>query len=348
MGQTFLPTDIPTLPPQPRNRQVIIARRPSAIPQPEHFEIRESAIPEPAAGQFRLRNIYLSVDPAQRGWASSEANYAPPVALGEPMRALAVGVVDASRCPGVAEGDYLYGWFGWQDYAVAEPSAILLRAARRLPLAQFAGLLGINGLTAHLALTRLGRPEQGDTLLVTTAAGAVGSLVGQIGHILGCRTLGFTGSDEKVASCRDRFGYDMAWNYKTVSVDEVLEHAAPRGVNIFYDNTGGSVLDLVLRRMAIGGRIVQCGTASVAGWSPVPMGLRNEREVLTRRLQWGGFVIFDHIKSLENSADQLTAWYQAGKIDLQLEVLSGIEHAPRSIRDLYNGTNTGKRLICLA
>jgi len=287
------------------------------------------------------------VDPAQRGWASSEANYSTPVSLGAPMRALAVGIVDASSCDQVEEGEYLYGWFGWQDYAIADPSAILLRAERKLPLAQFAGLLGINGLTAHLALTRLGRPERGDTLLVTTSAGGVGSLVGQIGRILGCRTLGLTGSDEKAEACRNIYGYDHAWNYKTAAVAEVLEAAAPAGIDVFYDNTGGPMLDLVLRRMAVGGRVVQCGTASVSGWSPLPSGPRNEREILTRRLQWSGFVIFDHQNSFSHSADQLADWYQAGRIDLNLEVLSGIEHAPGSVRDLYEGRNRGKRLISL-
>lgn len=341
------PTDIPSLSPSRSNRQVRLMARPDGIPQADHFAVVEDSIPEPGEGQFRVRNIYLSVDPAQRGWASAEANYSQPVAIGAPMRALAVGVVTASRCSDVAEGDYLYGWFGWQDHAVADPSAILLRARHAVPLAQFGGLVGINGLTAYLALTRIGRPEAGDTLVVSTAAGGVGSLVGQIGRLHGARPVGLTGDDEKVALCLSDYGYDAAFNYRTTNLDTALKQAAPDGINIYYDNVGGPILDTCLRQMAVAGRIVQCGTASVASWSPPPSGPRNEREILTRRLTWGGFVLFDHASRYDEAAAQLAAWYAEGRIDLRLEVLDGIEHAAGSIADLYAGRNTGKRLIRL-
>lgn len=342
---TDLPTDIPFHPAATINRQVQLVYRPGGIPQAEHFALTEAPVPELGEGQFLMRNIYLSVDPAQRGWASSEANYSQPVPLGSPMRALAVGVVAASRCEGVAEGEYLYGWFGWQDYAVVDSSSIMMRARASLPLAQFAGLVGINGLTAYLALTKLGRPNAGDTLLVSTAAGGVGSLVGQIGKILGCRTLGLTGDADKVVLCQNEYGYDAAFNYKTTDLASALAKAAPDGIDIYYDNVGGPMLDISLRHMAVGGRVVQCGTASIATWTPPPTGLRNEREVLTRRLQWAGFVIFDHMTEFEAAAVQLAQWYAEGKIDLRLDVLNGIEHAAGSIADLYAGRNIGKRLI---
>lgn len=342
-----MPTEIPTLAPSSTNRQVRLIARPEGIPQAHHFALAEDSIPEPAEGQFRVRNIYLSVDPAQRGWASSEANYSQPVPIGAPMRALAVGVVTASRCADVAEGEYLYGWFGWQDHAVADPSAIVLRAQHAVPLAQFGGLVGINGLTALLALTRIGQPEAGDTLLVSTAAGGVGSLVGQIGRLQGCRTIGLTGDDAKVALCLSDYGYDAAFNYRTTNLGEALNQAAPGGLNIYYDNVGGPILDTCLRHMAVAGRIVQCGTASVASWTPPPTGPRNEREILTRRLTWGGFVLFDHAARFEAAAAQLAAWHAEGRIHLRLDVLQGIEHAAGSIADLYAGRNTGKRLIRL-
>ncbi|WP_323039760.1 NADP-dependent oxidoreductase [Gemmobacter sp.] len=340
-----LPTQIPALSPSTINRQVRLIARPEGIPQAHHFALAEAAIPEPAEGQFRVRNIYLSVDPAQRGWASAEANYSQPVPLGSPMRALAIGVVTASRVAGVREGEYLYGWFGWQDHAVADPSAIILRANHALPLAQFGGLVGINGLTAYLALTRIGRPEAGDTLVVSTAAGGVGSLAGQIGKLMGCRTIGLTGSDDKVALCRSDYGYDAAFNYRTTDLAAALAQAAPGGINIYYDNVGGPILDTCLRQMAVAGRVVQCGTASVASWTPPPTGPRNEREILTRRLMWGGFVLFDHAAGFDAAVAQLADWYAQGRIDLRLEVLDGIEHAAGSIADLYAGRNSGKRLI---
>lgn len=339
------PTDIPAFDTPAVNRQMLLTSRPGGIPQAGDFTLAETGVPEPGPGQFLVRNIYLSVDPAQRGWASTEANYSQPVALGTPMRALAVGVVTASRCDGVAEGEFLYGWFGWQDYALAEPAAIVLRARQALPLAQFAGLAGINGLTACLALTGIGRPRTGDLLVVSTAAGGVGSLVGQIGRIHGCQTVGLTGDEEKVALCLSDYGYDAALNYRRPDLAEALRDAAPDGINIYYDNVGGPILDTCLRQMAVGGRIVQCGTASVASWTPPPTGPRNEREILTRRLSWGGFVMFDHAAEFEATVARLAQWYAEGRIRLRLEILDGIEHAGHSIADLYAGTNTGKRLI---
>jgi len=239
-------TSIPAYSLPPANRRVLLARRPHGVPQPDDFAIDQAAIPEIGPREFLVRNIYLSVDPAQRGWASAEANYSQPVRLGTPMRALAVGVVVRSNDPEVREGEFLYGWFGWQDYAAADRGRIMMRCRAAVPLSAHAGLLGINGLTAHLALTELGRPVAGDVLLVSTAAGSVGGFVGQIGKLLGCRTVGLTGDDVKVALCRERFGYDEAHNYRTADLDAVL----PDGINVFFDNTGGAILDAAPRRAA--------------------------------------------------------------------------------------------------
>ena len=340
-----MPRDIPAYSRPDANRRVLLSTRPEGIPKAGHFTIDTAPVPEPGEGEILVRNIYLSVDPAQRGWAADVANYSEPVALGTPMRALAVGVVVASRHPEVAEGAFLYGFFGWQDYAVVTPSAILHRCTQDLPLDVFAGLCGISGVTAYLALTRLGRPTPGDTLLVSTAAGAVGSCVGQIGRSLGCRTIGLTGSDDKVARCRDTFGYDAAFNYKTADLAAAVGAAAPEGVNVYFDNTGGTILDTVLRRMAVGGRIVQCGTASVSSWSPVPTGPRNEREILTRRLIWSGFVIFDHMEAYDEACTALAALLAGGELQFATDIREGLHHAPGAIADLYDGRNEGKSLI---
>ncbi|MBK1836551.1 NADP-dependent oxidoreductase [Azospirillum sp. YIM B02556] len=344
------PTDIPVLDLSGPNRHVLLVRRPTGIPQTEDFALAESPVPEPGEGQFLVRNVFLSVDPAQRGWVSAEVNYSAPVALGTPMRALAVGVVVRSRDPEVAEGDCLYGWFDWQHYAVADKTRIVARARHALPLSAFAGPLGINGLTAYLALTTLGRPEPGETLLVSTAAGAVGGFVGQIGAMLGCKTIGMTGSDDKVRLCRERLGYAEAFNYKIAigtpdGLSQELIRAMPEGIDVFFDNTGGPMLDTALRRMRVGGRVVQCGTVSVPQWTPPPMGLRNEREVLTRRLSWSGFVIFDHAPRFAKAMDQLAEWVGDGRLVYQEDVSVGLEHAPGAIAGLYAGENSGKRLI---
>lgn len=330
-----------------RNRQVTLIRRPAGIPQASDFALAETEVPRVTAGTFLVRNLYLSVDPAQRGWASSESNYSNPVPIGGPMRALAVGRVVETGDPEVSVGEVLYGWFDWQDYCLATRATILRRVdSADVPLSANASLLGINGLTAYLALTQLGRPREGDTLLVSTAAGSVGSFVGQIGRIQGCRTLGLTGDDRKVRQCLDLFGYDAAWNYKKNDVAEVLAQQGP--ISIFYDNVGGDQLDTAIRQMAIGGRIIQCGTASIASWTPPPTGPRLEREVLTRRLSWNGFVIFDHIDRFAEAAAALAQWWREGRIVYQEDIEDGIEAALPAIASLYAGRNTGKKLIRLA
>lgn len=328
-----------------RNRRVILSTRPAGVPQAEHFTLDEAPRPEPAEGEILVRNIYLSVDPAQRGWAADAANYSEPVALGTPMRALAVARILASRAEGFAEGDFVYGFFGWQDYAAVPPSAVFHRCTQDLPLEAFASLCGINGVTAYLGLTNLGRPKEGDTLVVSTAAGSVGSFVGQIGKGLGCRTIGLTGSDEKAATCRERFGYDVALNYKTADLEAEVRRAAPEGVNVYFDNTGGGILDTILRQMAVGGRIVQCGTAANQIWSPPPTGPRNEREIMTRRLIWSGFVVFDHLAGYAGACDDLAALHAEGRLVFATDMKHGIETAPQAIADLYEGRNSGKSLI---
>lgn len=340
-----MPHAIPTFSTPSRNRRVILQTRPTGVPQAEHFSLDEVAIPDPAHGEILIRNIYLSVDPAQRGWAADVANYAEPVKLGGPMRALAVGQVIRSRSEDFSEGEFLYGFFGWQDYAAVAPAAVLHRCTQDLPLEAFASLCGINGVTAYLALTGLGRPKAGDTLVVSTAAGSVGSFVGQIGKSLGCRTIGLTGSDDKVASCTGQFGYDVAINYRKGDLDAAIAEVVPQGVNVYYDNTGGAILDTVLRRMAIGGRIVQCGTAATASWLPLPTGPRNEREIMTRRLIWSGFVIFDHMGEYVAACNALTAMQASGTLTWLTDLQTGIEHAPGAIGALYDGRNTGKSLI---
>lgn len=338
-----MPTEVPTYGLPNRNRRVILARRPSGVPQPEDFVLDDVAVPSPGEGEVLIRTIYLSVDPAQRGWASAEANYSTPVALGGPMRALAVGVVTQSRCPALAEGEFLYGWFGWQDYAVVTPAQVVQRATEDIKLSAYAGLLGINGLTAFLALTKLGRPQPGDRVLVSTAAGSVGSFVGQIARNLGATPIGLTGDDAKVAACLARYGYAAAFNYKTADWDAAL--AGAPALDVYFDNVGGPILDRALRRMAAGGRIVQCGTASTASWTPLPTGPRNEREIMTRRLVWSGFVVFDHVADFAAASRALVDWHRAGQMSFDEDIANGIEHAPAAIKALYAGENHGKKLI---
>lgn len=331
------------------NRQIRLVKRPQGVPQPLHFDYAEEPVPPLDAGELLVRNHYLSVDPAQRGWANDEGNYSNPVPLNSPMRALAVGEVVESRAEGFAAGDRLYGWFGWQDYCVAGPEAVLRRVAEpAIPLTASLGVLGINGLTAHLALHGLGRPQAGETVLVSTAAGSVGSFVGQLARIAGCRAVGLTGSPEKVATARARYGYAEAIDYHAEQdMAAAVARACPDGVDVFFDNTGGPVADAARGLMRQGGRIVQCGTAATATWTPVPMGPRVERQILTKRLTWSGFVIFDHLAEFPATAAKLAALIEAGELVYDEDIVEGLENAPAALARLYTGENRGKSIISL-
>jgi hypothetical protein len=328
---------------------MLLTSRPKGVPAPEHFTLAEAAIPAPGPGEILVQNRFLSVDPAQRGWANDEGNYSDPVPLGTPMRALAVGEVIESRAPGFAAGDRLYGWFGWQDYAVVAPAAVLRRVVETdLPLTASLGVLGINGLTAHLALHRLGRPRPGETVVVSTAAGSVGSFAGQLARIAGCRTVGITGSAAKIARALARYGYDQAIDYRaTTDIGADLDATCPAGIDIFYDNTGGAIADAVRQRMNIGGRIIQCGTASTPHWTPPPQGPRSERQVLTKRLSWSGFVIFDHLADFPETAARLADLIRQGDLAYDEDITEGLEQAPVALAGLYRGDNHGKAIIAL-
>lgn len=330
-----------------RNRQIVLASRPVGIPQPHHFELRCAEIPLVGEGEFLVSNEFLSVDPAQRGYVNDENNYAPPVPIGGVMRAMAVGKVITSRCPGVEVGEYLYGWFGWQDYCCAQTSAILRRVDPvQAPLSANTGLLGINGLTAYLALNDIGKPKPGETVLVSAAAGAVGSIVGQLASLAGAWPVALVGSDEKGRLCLEQYGYKAYLNYRQ-PLDEGLREVCPRGVNVFFDNTGGAIHDIVLRQMAPFGRVIQCGTMSIPSWVPSPSGPRNEREVLTRRLRMEGFVIFDHLARFDETAAKLAVMLAEGCIHYAEDVESNIALAPQALVDVYAGKNRGKKLIKL-
>ena len=329
------------------NRQIILKARPVGVPQPAHFELARTPVPELARDELLVENLYLSVDPAQRGYVNDENNYVAPVPLGSVMRALAVGRVVASQNETFAVGEHLYGWFGWQDYCVCLPAAVLRRVDPHLTsLSAAAGLLGINGLTAHLALHKIGQPKPGDTIVVTAGAGAVGSIVGQLAKIAGCRTVAVVGSDDKGTQCCREFGYDAFVNYHG-PLAEGLAQACPKGIDIFFDNVAGDIADLIVRRMNWFGRIIQCGTMSIPVWVPVPQGPRIEREILTRRLRLEGFVIFDHIASFDGVAVELAGLLKAGRLTIREDIETEIERAPQALVDVYSGLNQGKKLIRL-
>jgi NADPH-dependent curcumin reductase CurA len=332
-----------------QNRQVRLRSRPLAIPQAEDFEITQEAVPALQDGQVLVRNVFLSVEPAMRGWLSAVGNYSEPVPIGGVMRSFAAGQVVASRDAAVPVGAWVTGLFGWQDYAVV-PAATIQRqiAERDLPLSTALGVLGINGVTAHYGLLQIGRPQKGQTVVVSTAAGSVGSCVGQIAKLQGCRTIGITGGETKRRLCLEQFGFDVALDYKAVDFAQQLAAACAGGVDIYYDNTSGAISDAVMTHLKQGARVIVCGTASVASWDPIPSGPRVERHLLIKRASMQGFVIFDHPEYYETAYRDLAQWIRSGQLRYLEDILEGIEQAPDAIAGLYRGENLGKRLIRIA
>lgn len=328
------------------NRRVVLRSRPVGVPQADHFGLDEAPVPELGDGQFLVANRYLSVDPAMRGWVNDAPNYSPPVPVGDVMRSFAAGEVVASRHPDWKEGDRLVGMFGWQRYAVSDGSDVIRRVDETgVPLSAALGVLGINGITAYFGLLDVGRPKVGETVVVSTAAGSVGSCVGQIAKIHGCRAVGIAGGPDKVAQCLGEFDYDAAIDYKAGRLDDDLVRACPDGVDVYFDNTSGPITDAVMRRLNVGGRVVVCGTAAVQNWAPWPDGPRVERHLLVKRARMQGFVIFDYKDRYGEAVAELAHWLGEGRLAWREHVLDGLAAAPDAVAMLYRGENTGKLVI---
>jgi len=332
-----------------KNRQIWLRSRPNGIPQAADFAVRETDMPTLSDGEFLVRNQFLSADPAMRGWIADKSTYWPRIEVGDTMRAFSAGDVVESRNSAYAVGDKVMGIFGWQDYAaVKQPQVMRMVLEGDLPLSLSLGVLGLNGLTAYFGLLDVCRPKAGETVVVSTAAGGVGSAVGQIARIKGCRAVGFAGGSAKVRQCVDDFGYDGAIDYKAeADLDGALARHCPEGIDAFFDNTSGAVHDAVLRRINLGARIAICGTASYASWDPWNEGPRPERHLLVKRAIMQGFLTTDFAARYEEAVAALAGWIREGKLKYREDILQGIEAAPASIAMLYAGENRGKLVIKL-
>lgn len=330
------------------NTEVRLRSRPQGVAQADNFEIVRSAAPEPAVGEIVVRNQILSVEPAMRGWIADANNYSQPVPVGSVMRALAAGEVIATRSNDFAVGDRVMGWFGWQEVAVVPALAVMRKVTfEDLPLSLSLGVLGLNGITALLALRKLGEPVAGDTIVVSTAAGAVGSIVGQLAHSAGCRTVGITSGTAKMQACTEQFGYDVALSYREPRLREAIAAACPDGVNIYFDNTAGPISDSVMPNLALNGRVIVCGTAAIADWSVPQSGPRVDRHLLVKRARMQGFVVFDHAEEFDQAIGELAARVRAGDIAYREHFLEGLEACPDALAMLYRGENDGKLLVRL-
>lgn len=331
------------------NLQVVLKSRPLGVPQAEHFELVRSPIGEPSSGQVLIQVAFVSVDPAMRGWVNAAANYAQPVAIGAVMKSFAVGRVVKSRHPKWHEGDLVTGLFGWQEWALVDAEVIDRKLdpdmLGNLPLSAALGVLGLNGVTAYFGLLEIGQPRPGQTVVISSGAGAVGSCVGQIAKIAGCRTVGIAGGPAKVALMREQFGFDVALDYKSPNFVDELRRACPEGVHVYFDNTAGSISDAVTSQLATRGRVVICGTVAHTEWSPPPIGPRIERQLLVTRSRMEGFIAPDYQHRWEEAYKCLSKWLLDGRIKVVEEVLEGLESAPDSVAGLYRGENLGKRVI---
>jgi NADPH-dependent curcumin reductase CurA len=331
----------------PENRCVLLNARPAGVPGPEIFDIVTRPADPVGDGEFRVRNLYLSIDPTMRGWVNNAPNYSPPVPVGNVMRAFAVGEIVESNHPDYAIGDRVSGTFGWQRFAVNDGTDVMrkLTAADTSPAAAL-GMLGLNGLTAYFGLLETCAPKAGETLVVSTAAGAVGPCVGQFARIMGCRTVGTAGGPDKAQTCLDDFGYDYAIDYKnTPDLDSALKHACPDGIDMYFDNTSGAISDAVFGHLAVGARITICGTASTQDWNPLPLGPRVHRQLLVARARMTGFLIHDYADRYPEAVARLSAWLDSREITAREHILKGFDEAPAALQMLYRGENTGKLLI---
>jgi NADPH-dependent curcumin reductase CurA len=326
------------------NEQWRLVARPKGRFEESDFRWVEGETPPLGDGQALVRTIYLSLDPTNRGWAAGDT-YMPAVPLDSVMRGFALGRVEESRAPGLAPGDLVQGLLGWQRYAVVPASALTRLPPVPVPLSAHLGLLGHIGLTAWVGLLQIGQPRDGETLVVSAAAGAVGSLVGQIGKIKGMRVVGIAGTDEKCRWITGELGFDAAFNYKKRPVLAGLRRECPKGIDVYFDNVGGATLDAVLSLINRRARIVVCGLISQYNATAPEPGPRNLGKLLVQRARMEGFIVLDHLDQAEKAAADLVRWHLAGKLQYRLDVVDGLEKAPAAVNRLFDGSNTGKLVV---
>ena len=329
------------------NRQVRLAARPSGLPRLTDWQFTNEAVPAPGPGEFVAEISHLSIDPAMRGWMNAGASYVPPVEIGAVMRAGGIGRVTASEHPGFDVGDYVYGTFGVQEYATSDGRGVLKLDTSMAEPTTYLGALGMTGLTAYFALLDTGKAKEGDTVVVSGAAGAVGSVAGQIAKIKGCRVIGIAGGSEKCRLVTEEFGFDAAIDYRLPHLRRQLRELAPRGVDVYFDNVGGEILDDVLTCIARGARIVICGAISQYNENQV-RGPANYMMLLVARASMTGMLVFDYADRYPEAMAELAGWYRAGRLVSRETVVTGtVEDFPEALLKLFEGANTGKLILAL-
>jgi NADPH-dependent curcumin reductase CurA len=330
------------------NRQFKLIARPVGLPKRTDFEFTSAPVAEPGAGEVLVKVQYISLDPAMRGWMNEGKSYIPPVKLGEVMRAGAAGRVLASKNAAFAEGDYVTGWTGVQEYSLSDGNGLVRVDPRVAPLPVYLGTLGMPGMTAYFGLLDIGKPQPGDTVVVSGAAGAVGTVVGQIARIKGCRAIGIAGGADKCRYLTQELGFDGAIDYKSGDVKEGLKQHCPQGVNVYFDNVGGDILDTVLTRITRGARIVICGAISQYNNTAPVKGPSNYLSLLVNRASMTGMVVFDYTGRYALAAREMAGWIAEGKLKTREDIVEGFDAFPETLLRLFKGENLGKLLIRVA
>ncbi|MHB1551023.1 MAG: NADP-dependent oxidoreductase [Vulcanimicrobiaceae bacterium] len=326
------------------NTQVLLARRPAGEPQPDDFHIVRTPVPEPGEGQLLLRTRFLSLDPYMRGRMSPSKSYAAPMAIGDVMVGGTVSEVVASRHPGFAAGETVLAYAGWQSYALSNGAGLRKIDPAGFPITYALGVLGMPGQTAYCALLDIGKPKAGETVVVSAASGAVGSVAGQIAKIAGCRVVGIAGTNEKCAYVTETLGFDACINRRTADLDAALMGACPDGIDVYYDNTAGTILEAVLRHIVAGARIPLVGLIEHYNATQTPAG-PFLGPLLVSRAKIEGFLVSDHEAHAAAFLREVTSWLREGRIRYREDVVDGLENAPRAFIGLLRGENFGKLLV---
>ncbi|HEY6341648.1 MAG TPA: NADP-dependent oxidoreductase [Bryobacteraceae bacterium] len=330
-----------------QNRRFVLIKRPTDMVQRTDFEFSTGPAGEPGPGEVLLRVLYLSLDPAMRGWMNESKSYIPPVGLGEVMRAIGLGRVVASNDPSLRSGDCATGLTGVQDYAVVAAKN-LNKVDSNLPLPRYLGALGGTGLTAYFGLLEVGQPKPGETVVVSGAAGATGSVVGQIARIQGCRAVGIAGGAAKCRYLTEELGFDAAIDYKSEDVRAALSRHCPDGVNVFFDNVGGEILDVVLAQLARKARVVLCGAISQYNNRADVRGPKNYLSLVINSARMEGFIVFNYAQRYGEGIQALATWLAEGKIKAREDIVEGLENFPETFLKLFRGENFGKLIIKVA
>ncbi|MDD3356986.1 MAG: NADP-dependent oxidoreductase [Dysgonamonadaceae bacterium] len=328
------------------NKTIILKSRPKGTPQLSDFEFVDEKMPEVMQGELLLKTIFVSVDPYLRGRMSDADSYVPPFELNKPISSGIVAEVVESKNENFKKGDFVSDRLEWKEYQISTGEGLQKIDPSIQPLSLYLGVIGMTGMTAYMGLTQIGKPKAGETIVVSGAAGAVGSTVGQIGKILGCRVVGIAGTDEKTEILKSKFGFDEAINYNTTKdMKKAIADASPQGVDIYYDNVGGSISDAVHRNLNQFGRIVVCGAISMYNATEMPMGPRVEGFLIKKSALMQGFIVSDFSDKFSEGAKQLGQWLKEGKLTYEETVVEGFDSIPQAFIDLFTGKNKGKMIV---